>query len=521
MSIKGVCSIELRNEDGSLAQKTTDENMVTNFISNLINPDYDFFKGLFDKNVMKLDYALYPLIDKVIGGVFLFGETLPEDPDYRIPKAPLIGHASSTYQYNLPTVGLFNTNESTVLSDTEGNVKGFKYVWDFATDKANGTIKCVSLTTGKAGSKGFKYSSDSKISNYLFTSPCIDTISYYYFYRPLNVFQTSTVKYLFGTDTETKGSYHCILYGSNDYDSYRVVGTSDGMYLESMLIGNFENNIYIFLTGIYDHRLTFSKYSMKNNIGIYEERNTFEKRMILLEEKTIIFDKILFDNNYLYKTRDTLSQIYTDEEYIYLSGNLNGNLLIYKIDPNTINIIEEVNESTSIVGVGKIYNKGYQQKQGCILYCGYYYTTRLWDSNDGTSSKWRFDLIKINANDLNDFETIKTLKTASSTASYIGCEISYSIYDNLLFVMNGDARSYCINEKGILFEFLGAIPLTFKNLKFPYVVGKSIKTNSGNTSAYICYGVYNQGLITIDNLSTPIIKNNTQTMKITYEITEE
>lgn len=520
MSIKGVCSIELRNEDGSLAQKTTDENMVTNFISNLINPDYDFFKGLFDKNVMKLDYALYPLIDKVIGGVFLFGETLPEDPDYRIPKAPLIGHASSTYQYNLPTVGLFNPNESTVLSDTEGNVKGFKYVWDFATDKANGTIKCVSLTTGKAGSKGFEYSSDSKIDNSLFTSPCMDATNRYYLYYTLNVFKTSTGDYLFETDEKTKGSSNPIKYSYNDCDSYMFVDIYNKKYLKSMLIGNFENDIYIFLTGIYDHGLNFSKYSMKNNIGMYEERDTFEERMILLEEKTIIFDKISFDNSDYYKTRDALSQIYTDEEYIYLSGNLNGNLLIYKIDPNTLNIIEEVNESTSIEGVGKIYSKGLQQKQGCILYCGYYYTTRLWDSNDGTSSKWRFDLIKINTNDLDDFETIKTLNTSNSTGNNIGSEVSYSIYDNLLFVMNGAGRSYCIDKRGILFEFKGAIPLTFNNLKFPYVIGKYFITGS-SANAYIYYGVYNQGLITIDNLSTPIIKNSTQTMKITYEITEE
>ena len=514
MSLKGVCNIEVRNEDGSLAQKTTDDNMITNFISNLINPDYDFFKGLFDKNVMKFDYALYPLIDKVIGGVFLFGDTLPEDPDYRVPKAPLIGHASSTYQYNLPTVGLFNKNESTVLSDTEGNIKGFKYVWDFATDKANGTIKCVSLTTGKAGSKGYKYSNDSKIGNTLFTMPSIDTTggSYYYFY-PLNYFETSTGEFLFSSDSKTEpGS--SIWYNSNSYD---VIYLNDAN--SSILIANLEMDVYIFIEKITNNCITFARCRLKKDIGLYEKRNNIYKRVSVIEEKTVEFDKTIFKTIGSENPRKIASKIYTDDKFIYISGNDDGDMYIYKLDPKTLTVIETQIFSTEIKGVGYHYSASdnYQKYQGCVKYNGYLYTTRMWDSKDGSDNPWRHDLIKIDITDTNKFYTIMTLGIYRS-GTYSTHYLYFSIYDGLLFFnYQSNDKSYYCDQNGILNYFDGPIPIDFINLKFPYVIGKSSNTSNN----YISYGVYNQGLITIDNLSTPIIKNSTQTMKITYEITEE
>lgn len=511
MSLKGVCSIEIRNEDGSLAQKTTDENMVTNFISNLINPDYEFFKGLFNKNVMEFDYALYPLIDKVIGGVFLFGETLPEDPDYRIPKAPLIGHASSTYQYNIPTAGLFNQNESTVLSDTEGNIKGFKYVWDFATDKANGTIKCVSLTTGKAGSKGYSHSNDSKIGNGVFTMPCIASMSYRNDYYPLNVFETSTGKFLFDYTTYDSNR---IFYSSNAYDSIS--------YRESdfpILIANLEMDVFIFIEKVTENSITFTRRKFKKNIGLYEKRESISKRLSIIEEKTVEFDRTIFE----YIKSDVLNEIqakiYTDDQFIYVSGNDYGNLYIYKLDPRTLTIVDTRVAVTNIEGVGYHYSASYtyQKYQGCIEYEGYFYTTRYWNSKDGSSNNWRLDFIKIDIMDTNKFETILTFGTGTSNTGTTYYAF-FSIYDKTLFCnyLSPSISLYLMNN-GDINKFKGPIPINFVNINFPYVVGKNYDT----TYSYTSYGVYNQGLITIDNLSTPIIKNSTQTMKITYEITEE
>ena len=514
MSLKGVCSIEIRNEDGSLAQKTTDENMVTNFISNLINPDYEFFKGLFDKNVMEFDYALYPLIDKVIGGVFLFGDTLPEDPDYRIPKAPLIGHASSTYQHNIPTAGLFNQNESTVLSDTEGNIKGFKYVWDFATDKANGAIKCVSLTTGKAGSKGYSYSNNSKIKNDIFTMPCIAATNRYNEYYPLNVFETSTGNFLLSVDTTTKGSNNAIFYGENKYDKLLYKSRD-----YPVLIANIEMDVFIFIEKVTENSITFTKRKLKKNIGIYDERDSISKRLIVVEEKTIDFDRTIFrviNNDIL---NEIHAKIYTDDQFIYVSGNDYGNLYIYKLDPKTITIVDTRVAVTDIEGVGYHYSNitAYQKYQGCVEYEGYFYTTRYWDSKDGSSNHWRLDFIKIDIMDTNNFETIRTFCTVSSSSSFTDYAF-FSIYDKTLFCnyYNPDISLYLMHHGGINY-FTGPIPINFVNIDFPYVVGNYYDANY----SYTAYGVYNQGLITIDNLSTPIIKNSTQTMKITYEITEE
>lgn len=41
------------------------------------------------------------------------------------------------------TVGTYNENESGIIE----NGKGYRHVWDFGTDKSNGEISCICLTT--------------------------------------------------------------------------------------------------------------------------------------------------------------------------------------------------------------------------------------------------------------------------------------------------------------------------------------------------------------------------------------
>ncbi len=84
-------------------------------------------------------------------GILLFDEVLTESADTLLPDVGVrcIGHAGGDYSGTDLYRGDYNATES----GQNGNT--YKIVWDFATDKANGTIKSIALTTEKGGNQGY------------------------------------------------------------------------------------------------------------------------------------------------------------------------------------------------------------------------------------------------------------------------------------------------------------------------------------------------------------------------------
>lgn len=82
------------------------------------------------------------------GGLLLFGNTIEEDEAHIFESFtnPLIGCASNdAYSGDDQKRGSFNVTESGAITN------GYRFVWDFATNQANGTIRCVSLSNARAG----------------------------------------------------------------------------------------------------------------------------------------------------------------------------------------------------------------------------------------------------------------------------------------------------------------------------------------------------------------------------------
>jgi hypothetical protein len=148
--LKGTTTIQLFNaKTGALEAKRQDENMVTNAIYNLFDFDPRWWRGYSDLRTVLAEYT--PIYSKLLGGVLLWDSLLPENPNLILKPSGVknVGFAGTTYAGSSAFRGTYNNNESGEIAG------GYRHVWDFGTDKANGTIRCVSLTSQYGGNCGW------------------------------------------------------------------------------------------------------------------------------------------------------------------------------------------------------------------------------------------------------------------------------------------------------------------------------------------------------------------------------
>ena len=136
-------------DSGRVVRQFTEHNLVTDAMRRLLSPPaYALFKQFSWSDFMR---SSLPLYKNLCGGIMLLGNTLDERTDNvmltenTIPVAT----AGDPYSGTLQTRGTLNSNESYAM----GN--GYHFTWDFGTDKANGTIKSVALTSRLFGNSGF------------------------------------------------------------------------------------------------------------------------------------------------------------------------------------------------------------------------------------------------------------------------------------------------------------------------------------------------------------------------------
>lgn len=143
--IEGKAEIILTDEGTGEVESVLECNMVTNAVRDLVsmNPG-----GLLWNAPLNDRFRIVPLCPNAIGGVLLFSEALPEDPDsYFAPgSAWPVGYASNVPDATEdPLRGSYNPKESGPTPD------GYRLVFDFATDRANAEIACVCLTSAQGG----------------------------------------------------------------------------------------------------------------------------------------------------------------------------------------------------------------------------------------------------------------------------------------------------------------------------------------------------------------------------------
>ena len=150
------------------------KNIVTKAIEYLLNPPKCTIEAGADYN--KLYNQFMPVCTKGLGGLLLWDDNIAANPETIFPPTTIncVGHAGGNYSGTAVKRGTYNATESGYIDNSDNAHIGYRHVWDFASDKANGTIKCLSLTHVKCGDAGYQsYDND---DSSLFCYYCLGTV---------------------------------------------------------------------------------------------------------------------------------------------------------------------------------------------------------------------------------------------------------------------------------------------------------------------------------------------------------
>lgn len=155
--IKGRATIQLFDEKtGEVVHELHEENMITNAVDTILNPPDYIEIGMDsdnDRSFNMLRDFVGNISDTAFRGVIVCRDKIPEDGNnMMLPWTnEEIGHAGISNTSTDTSIGTYNANESGRIE----NGKGYRHVWDFASDRANGEIGCICLTTKDGGTCGY------------------------------------------------------------------------------------------------------------------------------------------------------------------------------------------------------------------------------------------------------------------------------------------------------------------------------------------------------------------------------
>lgn len=152
--LKGKSVIELTDVHTGRVEHYEDTNLVTEAVMDVLNCN---IRGMLYNstgfNNSSGDNWMLPIKKNIMGGILLYQNAIEEQADniYAPMNNPLIGYASDDAN-NTEDIrrGSRNLTESKVVDG------GYRFVWDFATSQANGTISAICLSNTLAG-KGTQY----------------------------------------------------------------------------------------------------------------------------------------------------------------------------------------------------------------------------------------------------------------------------------------------------------------------------------------------------------------------------
>lgn len=138
--LKGKMILELTDVHTGKKQTIVEHNMVTNALQNLLRP----LGHLNTPSTMYNNGA--PYYQKALGGLLLFDNNIEENANnlYAPAGTQLIGCAAYGTQNN--TSGTKRGGYNHTESELNLTSRYMKYVYDFTTSQANGTISCICLT---------------------------------------------------------------------------------------------------------------------------------------------------------------------------------------------------------------------------------------------------------------------------------------------------------------------------------------------------------------------------------------
>ncbi len=168
--MQGKTTFILTDRDtGKIVEKREEHNIVTNAIKDIFDfPNMGFYNG----NTFSVLNCYIPMYTKLLHGLVLFGDNIPEKTDDYLlyGRYKVIATAGTEYTGADAMRGTFNKNQSGEIEN------GYRFVWDFAPEKAIGTIKCASLSSIITGNTGGTFSAGSIMVNVVDFNPSISSM---------------------------------------------------------------------------------------------------------------------------------------------------------------------------------------------------------------------------------------------------------------------------------------------------------------------------------------------------------
>lgn len=433
--LKGNTKIQLFDSvSGKEVQRVEKHNMITNAITKLVSPPLDYLMNSNLSYYTCLNDCM-PLSTKGLAGILLWENVIEENANIVVSDFgnKLIGKAGSTYSGTNRYRGSLNANESGDITN------GKRFVWDFGTDRANGTISAVSLTSLVGG--------DCSMGDYVDNIPCFSTIGY-------QIFNNLGINQPFIAELEPNQTVRYELNGKNLTLKYAQQEKSTELhYTHSPTTTSLIKHINIELP--FDPHKDYAFIDDKGNLRFQKYDRSIRKLQ--------------------YCTIDIKTGEMIDNQTVTI-GSLPST---YKTSWNNV----------AVYG-GHIYGMGERNVS---------------DSN-------RYDIV---AHDMNgNFEEVLQKGYGSLYDGYPNGVINGALFVGGWSVLKGLS---CIHMNTIASSGISKaykILYTYRNI-YPYCL---VCSETYNSNVYLVK--INPYIGSINNLATPVIKTNAQTMKITYEVTE-
>lgn len=454
--LKGHATIQLF-EDGHEVERIEEDNLVTDAVATI------FASQFFGNGDLR---SLTP-VRNLYGGIYAFQNSLEESASNVRPPAqnvnPLVAHAG---QESHATASPYRGNPNAIESGLIQDGKGYKFVWDWNTSQGNGTINALALTMSRFGNTGF-ISSDANQSPLMFSAV------------------GTTIKGpsgFGGSGTAYKRDH-----------AMQVPRTYDPETGEGLAIYPTSTTLEFIKV-----RANTTKFFLNDAIVEFVEE---ESQVVnLTSSKSARYSALVEDDNNYY--------------YIYIGSNGTASIAMDKISKSDYTVTSQ-NFSISSGAVAR-FDANNNLSAACnghpYIICDdrYLYLPSTDFSFYRVELANTTNVIKLNSN-------LTSWKTIAYTSSLTGaCVINEGLIAGCYFIINGDEVTETTSFMGatdgsVVHEFAVAN-------RYPALVKQGIAQSAGET--------INRGvgvlpyLATINNLASAVTKTPSQTMKITYSLTQ-
>lgn len=217
--LKGTATIELTDVKTGKKEVVKHDNLVTNAIQAALSTPFAFANQYIVNTQYGYLYQIVPICPNLVGGVLLYEDALEEDPSkfYAPQDNKLIGYSGNDVNETEDIMrGSMNQTESGPLEDGSG----YRFVFDFTTSQANGTISSVGLTSKWGGAVGFgtKHYENAQ-------SPSIKQLDYAWSKTNANAISFDDALALencLAYDENTETAYFAYVFGQNSISAGKV-----------------------------------------------------------------------------------------------------------------------------------------------------------------------------------------------------------------------------------------------------------------------------------------------------------